>query len=136
MKVYQKLAQTLQAQKNCAALPGGNHPWLAKHEETIQALMDLAPSGSGFDNGTSLDEEKSTSEKFVFHTSYHHMNDNGMYVTWTEHTVTITPSFSGFDLKVSGRDRNQIKEYIAETFHEWLSEEVSDKIQNMHAPKV
>lgn len=58
----------------------------------------------------------------MFETSVHHMNPDGYYDGWTEHTVTVTPSFIGrFDLKVSGRDRNGIKDYIAEVFGSVLS---------------
>jgi len=32
----------------------------------------------------------------------------------------------GFDIKVSGRDRNDIKEYIAEEFQEALSAVITD----------
>jgi hypothetical protein len=44
------------------------------------------------------------------------MNDGGFYDGWTEHTVVVTPSFRGINLRISGRDRNQIKEYLYETY--------------------
>jgi hypothetical protein len=96
-------------------------------ESRIEDLMKTAPSGSGFDAGTKFDYEKSFLNKLVFTTSFHHLSDNGYYTGWTDHMITVTPDFrSGFDLKVSGRDRNNIKEYIADTFHTWLSEEVGE----------
>ena len=49
------------------------------------------------------------------------MNEYGAYVGWTEHDVIVTPAFDGFNLRVTGRDRNQIKEYIGDVFHTWLS---------------
>jgi hypothetical protein len=75
------------------------------------------PSGSGFDSGTQFDYDKSTPEKLVFHTTFHHMNENGMYDGWTEHTVTVTPSFVlGYHVKITGRNKNNIIEYINECF--------------------
>ena len=76
---------------------------------------NLLPHGSGFDAGTTIDRDKSNATKLVLHTSFHHMDDDGMYDGWTEHTVTITARLDhGFDAKVSGRNRNDIKDYIAE----------------------
>jgi hypothetical protein len=85
------------------------------------------PSGSGFDNGSKLDLSESTPERIVLSTSYHHMNEGGMYDGWSEHTVIVTPSLaSGFNLRITGRDRNAIKAYIAECFHDALTVEVDD----------
>jgi hypothetical protein len=54
------------------------------------------------------------------------MNDSGYYDGWTEHVVTVTPSFiGGFNIRVSGRNRNDIKGYIAESFHHILKMEVT-----------
>lgn len=77
-------------------------------------------SGSGFDDGTRL-SATSTSKRLVFTTAFHHMDENGGYDGWTEHRVIVTPTFQGFDIRVTGRDRNGIKDYIGETFHHWLS---------------
>ena len=86
----------------------------------------MLPSGSGFDKGTVFDVDHSTRDKLVFHTSYHHMSDHGYYTKWTDHTVTVTPSFHGFYIKVSGRNHNDIKDYIADTFHHLLGDESID----------
>lgn len=121
-KLYQILASCLNAIENCRE--SGNDEWLRQHTETIESLVsNYMPSGSGFDNGTKLDFDASKGgEKLVFSTSYHHMDD-GMYDGWTEHTVTVRPSLIfDFDMKISGRDRNEIKDYMAETFNYALSQ--------------
>lgn len=59
------------------------------------------------------------------------MNDAGMYDGWTEHVITILPSFSGITISVSGSNRNDIKDYLAETFDYTLYQIVdtnSDKL--------
>ena len=94
-------------------------------EETAGYL----PSGSGFDNGTQLDTEKSNPQKLVFKTAFHHLSQHGFYTKWTDHTVTVTPSFYGINIKVSGRDHNGIKDYIAECFDSALNETVSDELR-------
>lgn len=111
-----EIASTLQAMRNCEK--SGNAEWLVKHRERLEQIQrnDL-PSGSGLDSGTTIDLDKSTSTKIVLHTSFHHMNDAGMYDGWTEHTLTITPAFGGIDIKIGGRDRNGIKEYLHEVFY-------------------
>lgn len=54
------------------------------------------------------------------------MNDAGYYDGWTEHTITVTPAFiGGFELSISGRNRNDIKDYISEVFNQALSQRMS-----------
>lgn len=122
--LYRRLASLLDSADRCDA--ANNTEWATRHRNTLRALVKQhMPSGSGFDSGTKLDEDASTPDKLVFLTSFHHMNDCGMYDGWTEHKVTVTPSLAfGYDLRVSGRDRNGIKDYIAETFGHALDTEV------------
>lgn len=123
--LYSELASKVCAMRNCEKT--GNAEWRDKHEDAIGNLCrEFLPSGSGFDAGSHIDLDASHAEKLVFTTSYHHMNDNGYYDGWTEHTVTVTPSFiGGFNIRVSGRNRNDIKGYIAESFHHILKMEVT-----------
>ena len=57
--------------------------------------MTHAPSGSGFDSGTTLDMEKSHGEKLVLYTAFHRMDQHGGSAGRTEHTITVTSSFAG-----------------------------------------
>jgi hypothetical protein len=125
-KLYVALSRTILAYRNC--FKRGNLDWERKHMDRVLALIkEHMPSGSGFDNGTSLDVDASTEEKLVFSTGYHHMNENGFYDGWTEHKVTVRASLAfGFRLTVSGRNRNDIKDYIGEAFHFALSTDVDD----------
>lgn len=119
----ERIAELVQARANCLAREPVNQEWAERHEERALDLVSRhLPSGSGFDAGTALDLDKSTGEKLVFTTSFHHMNEGGMYDGWTQHTITVRPSLLfGFVLTVGGRDRNDIKNYIGETFHEALA---------------
>jgi len=123
MRLATKLAQLVHARINCAE--SGNADWEGRHIARIESLVsEHMPSGSGYDSGTTLDLDKSTGEKLVFVTSFHHMNDSGMYDGWTEHNVIVTPSLAfGFNLKVTGKDRNDIKDYMAECFSDCLHKE-------------
>jgi len=86
-------------------------------EDKIAAMEKQLPYGSGFNNGSHVDFEKSTGEKIVIDTAFHHMDENGYYDGWTEHKVIVVASLMyGFRLKVTGKDRNRIKDYIAEQF--------------------
>lgn len=124
MKLYAKIATLLDARKRCSDT--GNTEWSARHTETIEALVQHnLPHGSGFDIGTKIDFDKSTPSKLVFRTSFHHMNEHGMYDGWTDHTVTVRPSLAfGCTLTIGGRDRNDIKDYITESFSHALDTEV------------
>ncbi len=112
-KVYQAIASAFTAYQNC--IKSGNAELQAKHMERIELLVrEWLPSGSGWDTGTKFDG--GTSDKLIFTGSFHHMNESGMYDGWTDHTVTVTPAFDGINIKISGRDRNQIKDYLADLF--------------------
>ena len=122
-KVYQKLASMVQARLNC--IESKNEEWFEKWSEMINGLVENGPSGSGIDLGTKIDLKLSHGEKLVLYTSYHHMNEGGMYDGWTEHKITVTPSLAfGFNLNIGGRDRNMIKEYLHEVYSTWLEENV------------
>ena len=121
--VAKNISSLLQARINC--FNTNNTEWLHKHEDTILSLVrNHMPSGSGWDNGTSIDINMSTPEKLVFTGSYHHMDDAGGYDGWTEHTVTVRPTFAGFDIKISGKNRNDIKDYLHDTFAQCLAQEI------------
>src|SRR5207244_3851388 len=119
--LYRHLASLVQARINCQR--GNNLEWHDKHTEEIKAIVNNGPCGSGIDNGTHIDLDASTGEKLVFYTGYHHMNEGGMYDGWTEHTITVKPSLQfGIVLSISGRDRNEIKEYLHEVYNSWLTD--------------
>lgn len=125
-KVYQKIAQTFNAYLNCKKM--GN-PYAREHEETIEEIVkNYLPSGSGINSGVKFNFDESKAERLIFAFGFHHMNENGYYDGWTEHKLVVTPSLqSGFDLKITGRDRNQIKEYLYEVFSEALEEKITRK---------
>ena len=128
-KVYQHIASALQAMRTCqakAANDANAAEWADRHETTIKQLIKrYLPSGSGIDCGTLLDFTNSKPNRLVLIAPFHHMNVHGYYDGWTDHTVIVTPDLAfGFDLKITGRDRNDIKEYLADTFHHGLSADV------------
>lgn len=123
MKRYIKIAQL------CNRLRDKNptyQEWIDKAQDELNSIMRNAPSGSGIDAGTKLCEDRCTDQRLVFECGYHHMNEGGYYDGWTEHKVIITASLSmEFDLRITGRNRNQIKEYLGDVYHTWLNEEIS-----------
>ena len=116
-----RIHNTLEARRNC--LKHENHEWVSRHEETLSGYNSELPSGSGFDLGCAIDIDRSTSKAIYINTSYHHMNQDGFYTCWTDHVIKVVPEFSGFDFKISGPNRNSIKEYIEDVFYADLSEE-------------
>lgn len=127
--VLSALSSAIVACHNCAK--SGNSEWLAKWEALIaQIAENCLPSGSGFDNGTEIDVDASNGRsKIVLTTAFHHMNEGGYYDGWTEHKITVKPCLlSGFDLVISGRNRNEIKEYIHETFSRALEQECTETV--------
>ncbi len=124
MHLYQHIAVSLQAMQNCKK--DNNEEWYEKHHTTIESFIyTFLPHGSGFDSGTKLDFDRSTPNRLVFLTAYHHMN-GGYYDGWTSHSVIVTPDLTSlFNLRVTGRNRNQTKDYIVETFAGCLSRDIT-----------
>ena len=87
----------------------------------IRQLESYLPSGSGIDNGTTVIE--CTPTKVVLECGFHHMDEHGYYNGWTHHRITVTPTFAGIVVKVSGSNRNWIKEYLADTYATCLESE-------------
>jgi len=106
-----------------AALNGCNPHWTEQHTDQLDYVMNnYSPSGAGIDSGTKL-SSKSSPEKLIFDTAYHHMNDGGYYDGWTEHQVIVTSSLvHGINIRITGTDRNQIKDYLHQVFSFWLGE--------------
>lgn len=98
--------------------------WRPTAQERLDAFEKMLPSGSGIDSGSKILE--ASSKRIKIQADFHHMSEHGYYDGWTEHTITITPSLAnGFELKISGRNKNDIKEYLGETFDYILRHEVA-----------
>jgi hypothetical protein len=125
-KVYQVLASSFGAYLNCSPTSNNfkpfNREWYDKHRYAIEYLCEQLPRGSGIDNGTKFNFEKSKPNRLVLNVDFHHMDENGYYDGWTEHEIVITPDLAhNFDFRITGRDRNQIKDYLGDTYHYALS---------------
>lgn len=97
---------------------GAANGWLSEN------VNNCLPSGSGIDCGTHLGNE-STEKRLVFHFSFHHMHEDGFYDGWTEHKAIVTPSLvDDFNLRITGSNRNEIKDYLYDVFEQALRQEV------------
>lgn len=129
--LYEAIASTVQAYHNC--VKSGNAEWETKHKERLEHIQKhILPQGSGFDAGCEIDLEKSTGEKLHIITHFHHMNEGGYYDGWTDHKVVVTPSLLfGIRIQISGKDRNQIKEYMHEMFTHLLTSQYDDETEKL-----
>lgn len=122
-KTIQLISQLLAQIENCELSNNLEHKAIANAR-----LRDIEtnhlPSGSGIDNGTTICRESSTPDKVVLFTSYHHMNEGGYYDGWTQHKITVTPAFDRFHIKVGGKNRNDIKDHLWDTFFFSLDAEI------------
>ena len=144
--LYSELSSLVDARKTCAEKMARLNPnaisatvemkdneyhqtaeWKDRHEDLIESLVKQhLPHGSGFDCGTKIDLDASHADKLVFTTEFHHMNENGYYDGWTAHTVTVTPSLArAFNLRISGRNRNDIKDMMYQDFDYSLRTDVT-----------
>lgn len=123
--LYLALASLIQRKEFLANRPQFNdktREMLEHVETTLERVVNAyLPNGSGFNAGTELLEDECKDDKLVFMVGYHHMNEHGYYDGWTHHKIVVTPSFTGFNVTVGGRDKNEIKDFIAETFYDCLT---------------
>ena len=118
--VANEIAATLDAYQRCTRdAPAWPHfaEWIPKHRaRLVELCRDYLPHGSGFDSGCTLNFDASSPDKLVFNVPYHHMNAAGYYDGWTDYRVTVRASLVHvFAVRVTGRDRDGIKDYVAET---------------------
>ncbi len=125
-KWYREMASRVDAYHTCVKT--GNTLWEEKHEARIVELLDMLPHGSGIDGTTDIALDKSSGEKLIILSSYHHMNDGGYYDGWTEFKVIVTPSLQfGARVKVTGsfpRRYADTRDYLHEVFDSAINEEV------------
>ena len=121
--LIQSISMKLGAIANCKA--SNNQEWLDKHSESLDEICKKQlPKGSGLDCGVDLLIEESNEKKIVFSFDFHHLNEDGFYDGWTSHKLIVTPSFNGFDMRITGKDKNQLKDYLYDLFGDVLSAEI------------
>ena len=69
-----------------------------------------------------------SASRIVLECSFHHMNEAGYYDSWTEHRITVRPTFDSLDIHISGRNRNDIKEYLHEVYALALAENIVETV--------
>lgn len=107
-----QLSQSIAAYNQC------NQEWKDKAEDRINEMCKELPHGSGIDDKCEIDLTQSTKDRIVFFFEYHHMDDNGYYCKWTEHNLIVTPNFGGFDLRITGINYRDIKDYLYQLWNE------------------
>ena len=123
-KVYQRISGLLLAIENCEK--NGNQEWLSKHQDSLDEIEASLPSGSGIDCGTKISSD-SKPDRLVLDVEFHHMDDSGYYADWTFHKIIITASLAfGFNLRITGRNRNDIKDYLADVYDQALGEDIDE----------
>ena len=119
--LIQNIASACGARKRCAERDAS--AMVQRWDRLLKCMSEALPSGAGFDNGTRINVELSGDDVVVLETSFHHMNDQGSYIGWTDHTVTIQPSFNSVTMQINKHNQNTIKDYIAEVFDHCLTQE-------------
>jgi hypothetical protein len=122
-KLYEQIASLIQARENC--IKANNAEWKERHSEALENIeKNYLPSGSGIDSGSKILIDECKPNLIVLFVEFHHMNENGFYDGWTEHKLFITPSLTNdFDIRITGRNRNDIKDYLSECYNQALYSE-------------
>lgn len=122
----QRLAGLIAARLNC--IKNKNDNWQDAHEYSIEEIIkEHLPQGSGIDGETAIDYGKSKPDRIVINSSYHVMNENGLYAGWIDYKVIITPSLQfGFELNIVGnfsaKKQLGLRDYLYQAYEHALSE--------------
>lgn len=118
MKIFELLAQKLNPRT----------PMSAQDTHDLDGWMAAnAPRGSGIDNGTRIYYARCKPERIVLDVDFHMMDEHGYYCGWETYTIVIHPTLTCGPIKITflaGRERNGIKDYLADLFREWLLQDV------------
>lgn len=98
-----------------------NDDYRWKCDLALSILQNELPSGSGIDCGCKIDVSKSSIRKVIITFDYHFLNENGFYDGWESYKLTVIPTLIGFGLKITGKNKNMIKDYFYDTFDYELS---------------
>lgn len=119
--IIQEIASQIAIYQNQTCL---NHTIVQKAETKLLWLSkNCLPSGSGIDCGTKIQLDKSRYSWVYLYCGFHPMDANGYYDGWTKHHIKVFPTFDGFEISISGRNRNDIKAYLYDVYHICLSQE-------------
>lgn len=123
--IAQLLSVACVALRNCEV--SGNDEWAIRWNVLLDSIeTDWLPSGSGIDSGTEIDRKRTGARTLVLSADFHHMNGDGFYECWTSHVFHVHSEFDGLAMgRITGRDRNGTKDYLAECMLYALSRAVS-----------
>lgn len=113
MKVYQKIAFELERKE-------------PDFSELERIAKEYLPSGSGFDCGCKIIEEKRYQNRIVIKAEFHAMDENGGYGGWYTYKIIVKPTFqNGLDFVIKGRDYNGLREYVGDCVYYAVTKEVA-----------
>lgn len=119
-----------QIARNCEWLKTVNEQYKNQCLDNIEKLEKRLPCGSGIDSGCKIDADNSGINKVIITFGYHFMNENGYYDGWTDYKLIITPAFLGINMKIAGKNRQGIKDYLYDLFDVKLNEKLSNEQLN------
>ena len=121
MELYQELASLLKWRKTV------NEEYQKQLEDKLDILTNYLPSGSGFDDGSVVDVNKSNNNKIIIHSAYHHLDNNGFYDGWSNFSIIIKPDLMfGFTLTLIGN--TTIRKYFDCDFRNYVIDIFSDTL--------
>jgi hypothetical protein len=130
-KLYQHIASMCEARKNC--IKSENKIWEERHTDNLITLQNFLPSGSGIDSGCKIDMPNSGDKAIRITSSFHNMDEHGMYDGWIDFRVVVTPSLSNdFNIDIYGQfgKHQDLKEYLADTFRWYLCKVINHKYED------
>ncbi len=121
-KLITRIYRTLQVMDNCQK--SNNTDWQKNHSYYLDELeKNYLPHGSGIDSGCIINRtfKKDT---VIINVPYHLMDENGYYCGWQTYRLIIKPKFDSLSIKIQGKDKYLLKDYLYDLFDHVLNEEL------------
>lgn len=116
-----RIYRVLQARENCKK-DATKLDWFNNHDFTLyQIERNYLPHGSGINSGCTIEREFKK-DCVILHVPYHNMDENGYYCGWSDFKIVCKPEFDGISLKIIGKDKYFVKDYLYDLFNNCLTE--------------
>jgi hypothetical protein len=121
-KLISRIYRSLQAMDNCL---NDNKPgWAKNHSYFLDDLeKNYLPHGSGIDSGCKIDRTFKEDQITIF-VDFHNMDENGYYCGWSNFKLICKPEFDGISMRITGKDKFFVKDYLYDLFDTVLNEEI------------
>jgi len=109
-----------QIAENCEWRKRLTNESVSQCDAIISDLEKKLPHEEAIGRGCKIDVTHSGEEQVIIIFDYHHKNEQGIYIKWSTHKMTVRPAFKGLNIKIAGAKQYGLEELLCELFNKAL----------------